>query len=106
MIPNDNTTVKHTAKDSVFKDLFSKPENVLDLYKVLHPEDSSVTADDIQISTLKSIIVNHLINDLGFFVNKKGEAKLVVLAEEQSYWSPNIKRLPYGAQQGGYHHDG
>ena len=31
-----------------------------------------------------------LINDLGFFVNKNGEAKLVVLAEEQSYWSPNI----------------
>ena len=90
MIPNDNTTVKHTVKDSVFKDLFSDPNNVLELYRVFHPDDSSVTIDDIQISTLKSIIVNHLINDLGFFVNKNGKTKLIVLAEEQSYWSPNI----------------
>ncbi len=90
MIPNDDTTVKHTVKDSVFKDIFSKLENVLELYKELHPEDSTVAADDIQISTLESIIVNRLINDLGFFVNKNGKAKLVVLAEEQSYWNPNI----------------
>ena len=90
MIPNDNTTVKHTVKDSVFKDLFSDPNNVLELYRVFHPDDSSVTIEDIQISTLKSIIVNHLINDLGFFVNKNGKTKLIVLAEEQSYWSPNI----------------
>ena len=90
MIPNDNTTVKHTVKDSVFKDVFSIPENVLELYRTFHPEDSCVTVEDIQISTLSSIIINRLINDLGFYVNKNGQAKYVILAEEQSYWNPNI----------------
>ena len=96
MIPNDNTTVKHTVKDSVFTDVFSIPENVLELYRTFHPEDSSVTVEDIQISTLSSIIINRLINDLGFYVKKNGKAKFVILAEEQSYWNPNITFRMFG----------
>lgn len=96
MIPNDNTTVKHTVKDSVFTDVFSIPENVLELYRTFHPEDSSVTVEDIQISTLSSIIINRLINDLGFYVKKNGKAKFVILAEEQSYWNPNITYRMFG----------
>ena len=96
MIPNDNATVKHTVKDSVFKDVFSIPENVLELYRTFHPEDSSVTVEDIQISTLSSIIINRLINDLGFYVKKNGKAKFVILVEEQSYWNPNITFRMFG----------
>lgn len=90
MLYDDNYTAKHNAKDSVFTNLFSYLNNVVEAYKVLHPEDSNVTEDDIQISTLSSVIVNHLINDLGFFVKKNGETKFVILVEEQSQWNPNI----------------
>ena len=43
----DDTTVKHTAKDSVFCDVFSDKVNVLDAYKEFHPEDTEATTDDI-----------------------------------------------------------
>jgi hypothetical protein len=39
---------------------------------------------------LKTILVNHVYNDLGFYVKKNGEAKFVFLVEEQSYWNPNM----------------
>ena len=86
----DGATVKHTAKDSVFVDVFSDKENILDAYREFHPEDTTTTADDIWVSTLKTILVNHVYNDLGFYVRKNGEAKFVILVEEQSAWNPNI----------------
>ena len=38
LIPLDNK-VNRNSKDSVFCDLFSDPQYILQLYKVLHPED-------------------------------------------------------------------
>ena len=36
---------KYTVKDSVFTHLFKDPFYTLELYKALHPEDTSVTAE-------------------------------------------------------------
>ena len=86
-IMSDNeATVKRKAKDSVFTDLFGDVENVLELYKALHPEDADVGTKDINIQTIKSVLVNTLYNDLGFLV----KGKLVMLVEAQSVWNPNI----------------
>ncbi len=79
-------TVKRRSKDSVFVDIFSDVNYVLELYKELHPEDTEVTADDINIQTIKSVLVNTLYNDLGFLVRDI----LVMLVEAQSVWNPNI----------------
>lgn len=79
-------TVKRRSKDSVFVDIFSDVNYVLELYKELHPEDTEVTVDDINIQTIKSVLVNTLYNDLGFFVKDK----FVMLVEAQSVWNPNI----------------
>ena len=87
---HNDTTVKQSAKDSVFVDLFSDKDNVLDAYKEFHPEDTTVTVDDIWVSTLKTVLVNHIYNDLGFYLKKNGEAKFVILVEEQSAWNPNM----------------
>ena len=87
---SDDTTVKFTAKDSVFVDVFSDKDNILDAYKEFHPEDTTATVDDIWVSTLKTILINHIYNDLGFYVKKNGEAKFVILVEEQSAWNPNM----------------
>ena len=49
----DTRTVKRKAKDSVFTVLFQDINNVYELYKELHPEDTEVTVDDIHIETLE-----------------------------------------------------
>ncbi|MCM1578891.1 MAG: hypothetical protein NC078_08855, partial [Ruminococcus sp.] len=82
----DKETVKRKSKDSVFLNLFSDVNNICTFYKDLHPEDTDVTPDDIEIQTIESITVNTLRNDLGFTVKDR----LVILAEAQSTWNPNI----------------
>ncbi|KIR01377.1 hypothetical protein P261_00191 [Lachnospiraceae bacterium TWA4] len=81
-----NEKAKTTVKDSVFVSLFEQLENTLDLYKILHPEDVSVTKEDIKNVTIQNIFTNADYNDLGFCVRNK----LVILVEAQSTWSYNI----------------
>ena len=77
---------KRTIKDSVFTDLFRDKKYLLQLYKALHPEDISVTEDDIEDITINHVLVDGEYNDLGFSV----AGRLMVLAESQSTWSYNI----------------
>ena len=57
------------------------------MYQALHPDDTTIKADDLDIVTLKSILMNGIYNDLGFMVRG---SQLMVLVEAQSTWSPNI----------------
>ena len=59
---------------------------MLELYKALHPEDTTVTENDIQIVTLNTVLVNGIYNDLGFLVR----GTRLILVESQSTWSKNI----------------
>ena len=79
--------IKRNAKDTVFRDLFSDKKYLLQMYLALHPEDTNITEDDLDIVTLESIFMNGVYNDLGFLVR---ENQLVILVEAQSTWSPNI----------------
>ena len=42
-----DANVNRNAKDSIFCDLFGRPEYCLQLYQVLHPEDKDVKAENI-----------------------------------------------------------
>ena len=75
-----------TIKDSVFRDLFSMPGYLLELYKSLHPEDDTITEDDLGNVTIRNILMGSLYNDLGFTARER----LLVLVEAQSTWSINI----------------
>lgn len=79
--------LKRTAKDTIFRDLFSNKKYLLQLYCALHPEDKTITEKDLNIVTLQSIMMNGIYNDLGFLVR---ENQLVILVEAQTTWSPNI----------------
>ena len=79
--------MKLTVKDTVFRDLFSQKKYLLQMYQALHPDDTTITADDLNIVTLKSILMNGIYNDLGFMVRGN---QLLILVEAQSTWSPNI----------------
>ena len=79
--------MRHSGKDTVFRDMFSKKKYLIQMYKALHPEDSTITKADLKIITLQSILLNGIYNDLGFMVR---ENQLMILIEAQSTWSPNI----------------
>lgn len=87
---------KRTAKDSVFRDLFSDKRYLLQLYQALHPEDTSLTEDEIDIVTIKNILLDQMYNDLGFIAGNR----LLILMEAQTTWSMNIlvRILMYLAQ--------
>lgn len=87
---------KRTIYDSVFTNLFKAPEYTIQLYKALHPEDTTATAADVNIVTLENILLNQPYNDLGFTIGNR----LLILVEAQSTWSYNIvvRGLLYMAQ--------
>ncbi len=73
--------IRRNVKDSVFVRFFRERENVFDLYRELHPEDVSVTQEDVRVRTVKRVIAKGFYNDLGFSVGDR----LVCLVEAQSY---------------------
>ena len=76
---------KYTAKDTVFRDLFSDKEYVAQLYAALH-NGENVSVEDIQVITLEEIVMASLYNDVGFMIN----GKVIILVECQSTWTENI----------------
>ena len=78
--------VKRDVKNTVFVDLFNQDEYRLQLFQTLHPEITDVTADELQIITIKRVITNHQYNDLAFVFRDK----LIIFVEAQSTWSINI----------------
>lgn len=81
---------KHFArrkiKDTVFSKLFEDYNNLLLLYKALHPEDTDVTVNDLQEVLLENVLLDGLYNDLSFTVR----GRFIVLLEAQSTWTLNI----------------
>ena len=79
-------SVKRTIYDSVFTNLFGDPKYQLMLYQELHPEDTATPEEELKTTTLESVLLNQMYNDLGILVKDK----LIFLLEAQSTWSPNI----------------
>ena len=52
----DAKRMKHSVKDTVFRDMFSKKKYLIQLYTALHPEDKTITQADLEIVTLQSIL--------------------------------------------------
>ena len=65
-------------KDSVFTTLFGSKESLLELYKVLHPEDTEVKLEDIEKIALENVLLIRRYNDAAMGVRDK----LVILAEQ------------------------
>ena len=86
LLETSEDKINRNIKDSVFCDLFGRPEYLYQLYQVLHPEDTETQSDDLTIVTLSRIIVHEMYNDLGFLAGNR----LIVLVEDQSTWSVNI----------------
>ena len=86
MMENFDAHVNRNAKDSIFCDLFSRPEYCLQLYQALHPEDKDIKQENIVLVTLSSLMMRDRYNDLGILVRDR----LLVLVEAQSTFTENI----------------
>ena len=71
---------KQAKKDSVFAYLFSQPEYMLQLYQVLHPEDTEAREEDLKQINQENTLTAERCCELNFQVRDK----LVVLMEAQS----------------------
>ena len=81
--------VNRETKNSVFLDMFRRKEYLIRLYHDLHPDDASVTEDDLTIVTIENVFTIKDFNDLGFMVGGH-RRKLLIMIEAQSRWSINI----------------
>ena len=86
MMESYDAHVNRNAKDSVFCNLFARPEYCLQLYQALHPEDRDVKTEDIVLVTLQNMMTLGRYNDLGILVRNR----LLVLVEAQSVFTENI----------------
>jgi hypothetical protein len=59
---------------------------LLQLYQVLHPEDTDATEDSLDIVTIENILTDNIYNDLGVRIGDR----LIILVEAQSTWTMNI----------------
>ena len=73
-------------KDSVFTVLFNSRESLLELYKVVHPEDTGVTINEIEKIALENVLLIRRYNDAAMGVRDK----LIILVEQQSTMNPNM----------------
>ena len=82
----DTKEHKCYTKNSMFRDLFSEPGNLLRLYKALHPEDATITEEDLKPVPLEDPFSVGINEDLIFLCKNK----LLIVMEPQPVWSPNV----------------
>lgn len=81
--------VNRETKNSVFLDMFRRKEYLIRLYRDLHPDDPSVSEDDLTVVTIENVFTIKDYNDLGFMVIGS-RRKLLIMVEAQSKWSTNV----------------
>ena len=79
-------SMNREVKATVFSDLFKIKKYLFQLYRTLHPEDTTTVEDDLTDVSINNVLVDDIYNDLGFMVADR----LVVLVEAQSTWTENV----------------
>ena len=84
------------AKDTVFLDMFADKQYLLQMFQTLHPEMADITEEDLEIITMRPVLLDLPYNDLAFMAKDK----LMIFVEAQSTWTENIllRLLMYYAQ--------
>lgn len=73
-------------KDTAFALCVRRKDYLVDFYRTVHPEDATVTADDIKLVNIENLFMEDIYNDCSFVV--RGEK--LILIECQSVWTENI----------------
>ena len=61
-------SMNREVKATVFSDLFKIKKYLFQLYRTLHPEDTTTVEDDLTDVSINNVLVDDIYNDLGFMV--------------------------------------
>ncbi len=75
-----------STKNSMFRDLFSEPGCLLELYKALHPEDTAIKEEDLKLIPLEDPFSAGINEDVVFLAKDR----MIIVMEPQLTWSPNV----------------
>ena len=81
---NETLQTKRTYKDSVFRMLYSRKEELLSLYNALNGTDYQ-DPEQLEVTTLENAIYMNMKNDVSFLLDAE-----MMLYEHQSTWNPNM----------------
>ena len=81
---NEAIHTNRTYKDSVFRMLYSRKEELLSLYNALNGTDYQ-DPDQLTVTTLENAIYMNMKNDVSFLLDAE-----MMLYEHQSTWNPNM----------------
>lgn len=81
---NETLQTKRTYKDSVFRMLYSRKEELLSLYNALNGTDYQ-DPERLEVTTLENAIYMNMKNDVSFLLDAE-----MMLYEHQSTWNPNM----------------
>ena len=81
---NETLHTKRTYKDSVFRMLYSRKEELLSLYNALNGTDYQ-DPEQLEVTTLENAIYMNMKNDVSFLLDAE-----MMLYEHQSTWNPNM----------------
>ena len=84
LIMNETLHTKRTYKDSVFRMLYSRKEELLSLYNALNGTDYQ-DPEQLEVTTLENAIYMNMKNDVSFLLDAE-----MMLYEHQSTWNPNM----------------
>ena len=80
-----NVKTNREYKDSIFRTLFSKPENALELYNAIANKNLGKETK-LEMVEMENVFLSKLRNDIAFTV----DGVLVVIVEHQSTMNKNI----------------
>ncbi len=83
-IEYQNATGNRKHKDALFRMVFSKKEDLLQLYNAINGTDYN-NVDDLEIKTLKNVLYMTIKNDISFMIDCT-----LNLYEHQSTYNPNM----------------
>ena len=86
LIDREHLVPNGKIKDTAFALCIKRKDYLLDFYKNIHPEDTSVTQDDIRLVNIENLFIEDIYNDCSFTVR----GKKLILIECQSVWTENI----------------
>ena len=81
---DETLQTKRTYKDSVFRMLYSRKEELLSLYNALNGTDYQ-DPEQLEVTTLENAIYMNMKNDVSFLLDAE-----MMLYEHQSTWNPNM----------------
>ena len=83
-IKYQNVHENRKYKDSLFRMVFSKKEDLLDLYNAINGTDYQNT-DNLEVNTLENVLYMSMKNDVSFMIGNT-----MNLYEHQSTFNPNM----------------